>query len=153
MNDETPDHSFPIAGSVFGSPDTSPGFMFWKTFLNWQRELNTRLAPFNLTQPQFSVLALTGWLTRFGDEITQQQIADFAAMDRMHVSLLVRRLLEQGEIERKRNQSDQRVWCISLTDHGRDLLARTLPVVEAFDAEFFQASKEDNELSKPLIAD
>jgi DNA-binding MarR family transcriptional regulator len=69
------------------------------------------------------------------------------------VSLLVRRLLEQGEIERKRNQSDQRVWCISLTDHGRDLLARTLPVVEAFDAEFFQASKEDNELSKPLIAD
>lgn len=136
-----PSPSFPSDGALFASPEKSPGFRFWKTFLNWQRDLNALLAPFDLTQPQFSVLALTGWLTRNGDEITQQHIADFADMDRMHVSLLVRRLLNQGLIMRTRNQSDQRVWCIALTEHGRDLLARTLPIVEGFDAAFFACSK------------
>jgi len=128
---------FPEAGRLFSSPDSSPGFQFWKQFLTWQRALNARLAPHWITQPQFSILAVTGWLTRDGRAVSQQKIADLAAMDRMHVSHLVRRLVDQGHLQRERTTSDQRTWMISLTDQGLACLALTLPIVETFDAAFF----------------
>ena len=129
---------FPEAERLFGSPDSSPGFQFWKQFLVWQRALNARLAPHGITQPQFSILAVTGWLTREGRPVSQQQIADLAGMDRMHVSHLVRRLVDQGQLQRQRTASDHRTWMISLTEHGRACLAITLPIVETFDAAFFE---------------
>jgi DNA-binding MarR family transcriptional regulator len=61
-------------------------------------------------------------------------------MDRMHVSHLVRRLVDQDQLQRQRTASDQRTWMISLTDQGRACLAVTLPIVETFDAAFFEQS-------------
>lgn len=142
MTDLAQPQAFPEAGRLFHSPDSSPGFQFWKQFLTWQRALNARLAPYGITQPQFSILAVTGWLTREGRPVSQQQIADLADMDRMHVSHLVRRLVDQDHLQRQRTASDQRTWMISLTDQGRACLAVTLPIVETFDAAFFEQSAQ-----------
>lgn len=149
--------------STFEEPQQSPGFQLWQTFLTWQRELNLVLQPLGLTQPQFSILAVVGWLTRdrasvseampnrtialsdraitFLTEnrtaIKQQDIADFMKMERMHVSQVVRKLEKMGYVERSSSVEDGRVQLIQLTRSGVSKLEEALPLVEAADAKFF----------------
>ena len=123
--------------STFEKPQHSPGFRLWQTFLTWQRELNLVLQPLGLTQPQFSLLAVVGWLTRDRTAIKQQDIADFMRMERMHVSQVVRKLEKIGYVERSASVEDGRVQLIQLTQSGICKLEEALPLVEATDAKFF----------------
>ena len=123
--------------STFEKPQQSPGFRLWQTFLTWQRELNLVLQPLGLTQPQFSLLAVVGWLTRDRTAIKQQDIADFMQMERMHVSQVVRKLEKIGYVERSASVEDGRVQLIQLTQSGVSKLEEALPLVEATDVKFF----------------
>jgi DNA-binding MarR family transcriptional regulator len=125
------------SGSAFRKPHESPGFAFWLSFMRWQRELNARLRPLGITQPQFAILAVCGWLTRSGQEITQKQIVDFLRLDRMHVSEIVSRLEQDGMLQRQRSRQDARAKQVLLTPAGRSLLAQAVPLVESFDQAFF----------------
>ena len=82
---------------------------------------------------------MTGWLGRNSDTVTQQEIPDFARLDRMLVSQVVRKLEGKGLIERVRRPDDRRAVNVSLTDAREKALANSLPVVQAADAEFFAA--------------
>lgn len=124
-------------GSVFAGPNDSPGFRLWRDFLDWQRQLNARLKPLGLTQPQFAILAVSGWLTREGEPITQHGIASFTGMDRMHISQIISRLEKDGLIEKQTNPHDQRANLVSLSEEGHRRLRVAIPVVETFDSEFF----------------
>ena len=125
------------SGSVFAGPNDSPGFRLWRDFLDWQRQLNARLKPLGLTQPQFAILAVSGWLTREGEPITQHGIASFTGMDRMHISQIISRLEKDGLIEKQTNPHDQRANLVSLSEEGHRRLRVAIPVVETFDSEFF----------------
>ncbi len=128
-----------IKNSKVASPWENPGFLLWHRFHDWQRAINAALRTFGLTQLQFSTLAVTGWLERNGDAVTQQEIPDFARLDRMLVSQVVRKLEEKALVERARPSNDRRVVNVSLTDAGEKALAKSLPVVQAADAEFSAA--------------
>ena len=80
------------AASKHDGSGGSPGFRLWTSSLAWQRRLNAALTQFDLTQPQFSTLAVVGWLPRSGEGVSQREIADFSRMERMHVSKTVRAL-------------------------------------------------------------
>lgn len=123
--------------SRHAEPGQSPGFRMWRDFMRWQRGLNTVLRPVGLTQPQFAALAVVGWLTRSTATTSQQAVIDLSDLDRMHVSQLLTRLERDGLIRRETAASDHRAKDLSLTPLGRETLARALPLVEAFDAEFF----------------
>lgn len=123
--------------SVFPVPRESPGFLLWRNFMRWQRELNNRLRPLGLTQPQFAILAVCGWLTRNAQEVTQQEVADFLELDRMHISQILTRLEQNGLIERLATTTDLRTKQIRLTTVGDGLLVRAMPIVEEFDRTFF----------------
>lgn len=123
--------------SAYAAPHESPGFTLWRDFMRWQRELNARLRPLGLTQPQFAILAVCGWLTRDGREVTQQEVVDFLDMDRMHISQIASRLEHDGLIRRQASATDLRAKQVTLTGAGRDLLARAMPLVEGFDLSFF----------------
>ncbi|UXL40449.1 MarR family transcriptional regulator [Pseudomonas fragi] len=125
------------SGSAFAGPSESPGFRLWRDFLDWQRQLNARLKPLGLTQPQFAILAVSGWLTREGEQITQHGIASFTGMDRMHISQIISRLEKDGLIGKQTNPQDQRANLVSLSEEGHHRLCTAMPVVEAFDREFF----------------
>jgi DNA-binding MarR family transcriptional regulator len=84
-------------------------------------------------------LAVCGWLTRDGRDVTQREVVDFLDMDRMHISQIATRLEQDGLIRRRATAKDLRAKLISLTAAGRAALARVLPVVEAFDRAFFAA--------------
>lgn len=123
--------------SAFPEPRESPGFIFWRDFMRWQRELNSRLRPLGLTQPQFAILAVCGWLTRNAQEVTQQEIADFLGLDRMLISQISTRLEQNGLIQRQAAKTDLRAKRVMLTAEGKVLLARAMPLVEEFDRTFF----------------
>ena len=128
------------SGSAYSGPSGSPGFRLWRQFLDWQRQLNALLKPLGLTQPQFAILAVCGWLTRDGEPITQNGIAHFTGMDRMHISQIVARLEKDGLLEKRIDPQDQRANLLSLSEQGRVQLRIAMPVVEAFDQEFFLQS-------------
>lgn len=123
--------------SAYSGPSGSPGFRLWREFLGWQRQLNARLKPLGLTQPQFAILAVCGWLTREGELVTQHGIASFTGMDRMHISQIVSRLERDGLLEKRTNPEDQRANLVSLSSEGHHQLRIAMPIVEAFDREFF----------------
>lgn len=122
-----------------GSPSENPGFLLWHRSHAWQRTIDAALRPFDPARRQFSTLALTGWLGRNGDAVAQD-ISDFARLDRMLVSQVVRKLEEKGVVERLRRPDDRRAANVSPTDAGESVLAKSPPVVQAADTAFF-ASK------------
>lgn len=124
--------------SGFEGPHLSPGFLFWRDFMRWQRGLNEALKPLGLTQPQFALLAVYGWLNeKRRIDVTQQVAADFVGLDRMHVSQVSARLERDGLIDRAAHSADGRAKRIVLTPAGRARLASALGVVEAYDRGFF----------------
>jgi DNA-binding MarR family transcriptional regulator len=137
------------AGFAFHSPEQSPGFKLWRDFMRWQRGQNARLRPFGLTQPQFAILAVCGWLTRDDQQITQHNVVETLDLDRMHVSQITTRLERDGLINRTICPIDLRAKQISLTDKGKDLLRRTLPVVEGFDKAFFTSKDRSKDALNP----
>jgi DNA-binding MarR family transcriptional regulator len=128
------DNVFP---SRFDGPANSPGFRFWHRFLAWQRGVNQQLAPLGLTQPQFSILAMVGWLLKTDGHAPQKAVIHKTGLDAMTVSHLVRRLERLGLLQRVQDKTDKRAWILTLTDHGQRVLVQAIPVVEAFDLAFF----------------
>lgn len=124
--------------SKYRAPNESPGFRLWQGFMNWQRQLNAYLKQFGLTQPQFAILAVCGWMTRDDRLIVQHDVVSFTGMDRMHISQIVSRLERDGLLERQPSMDDHRSKIVKLTASGSDKLARVLPGVEKFDLEFFE---------------
>ena len=125
--------------SAHDGPQHSPGFRFWHRFMDWQRGVNAALRPLDLTQPQFALLAVCGWLARETGATTQAEVVALTGMDRMHVSQILTRLETDGLIARRPDAADQRIKALTLTETGAARLALALPVVEAFDSAFFTA--------------
>lgn len=123
--------------SRHAGPQASPGFAFWHRFMDWQRGLNAALRPLALTQPQFALLAVCGWLTRDTAATTQAEVVALTGMDRMHVSQILSRLQADGLIARHASPQDHRQKTLTLTPLGAQRLASALPVVEAYDTAFF----------------
>ncbi|MCU0882473.1 MAG: MarR family transcriptional regulator [Hyphomonadaceae bacterium] len=135
-----------LAASAFPGPQASPGFRFWRSFMVWQRGLNETLRPHDLTQPQFALLATIAWLTQSSvaggpvPALSQQALADFLGLERMHVSQVLARLEGAGLISRTQPMQDRRAKGLAVTAAGTQRLTAALPVVEAYDRAFFEAA-------------
>jgi DNA-binding MarR family transcriptional regulator len=105
--------------------------------MRWQRGLNAKLGPLGLTQPQFALLAAAGWLSSNGTDPPQQEIAEFLALDRMHVSQIVSRLEANGLVSRHTSATNARVKLVGLTEAGWERLRQAVPLVEIYDRGFF----------------
>jgi MarR family transcriptional regulator, organic hydroperoxide resistance regulator len=123
--------------SRFAGPLDSPGFVFWRDFMLWQRELNAVLKPHGLTQPQFAVLACCAWMTRKAEAVSQSRLVEALGLDKMHVSQVVGRLEDSGLLSRQGSAADLRIKELRVSRQGQQLLARCFPLVEAHDAAFF----------------
>jgi DNA-binding MarR family transcriptional regulator len=65
------------------------------------------------------------------DRISQQEIADALAIDRSEVVRLVDGLEREGLVVRKRDTTDRRKHCLSVTDAGRAARRRVDTQIEA----------------------
>ncbi|MCC4107169.1 MarR family winged helix-turn-helix transcriptional regulator [Serratia ureilytica] len=124
------------------SPMESPGFRFWQTFLRWQRQIDLALAPYHLTQQSFSILAVIGWLSKQNYQATldgavrQKMIVEKSGVQKMQISLLLRKLEQEQLITVQPFLLDRRERLITLTPHGLRTLKKAVPLVEQEDKRF-----------------
>ena len=90
----------------------------WHLTLRWRAELDRALAPMGLTSAQYGVLASLHGLSQGGAQPSQRELADFAGLEPMHVSKLVRALQRAGLVERTENPEDTRAVQLHVTDSG-----------------------------------
>jgi DNA-binding MarR family transcriptional regulator len=136
--------------STYNKAEESPGLLLWKASTRWRRAIETALQPYDLTHPQFVLLATIGWLTRDGGKTTQVEVGKFAELDPNTTSQILRNLQKKGLIERQPG-SDERSKSPVLTAAGVALLSQALPAVEAADRHFFSLSKQEQAIIIQLL--
>lgn len=135
----------------FKRPEDSPGLLLWQLTNQWQRQQRQALTKLGLTHAQFVVLAGVLWLSSLPDNtVTQKQVSEFSKIDKMSMSDLVATLVQKKMLKRMPHDKDKRAYSLVLTDKGRRVVVKAIPVVEGIDAEFF--SKETPDLVQ-LIRD
>lgn len=125
----------------FKKPEDSPGLLLWQLTNQWQRQQRQALSKLHLTHAQFVVLASVLWLSSLPENtVTQKQVSDFSKIDKMSMSDLVATLLQKKMLKRKSHDQDKRAYSLVLTEKGRRIVLKAIPIVEGIDAAFF--SKE-----------
>lgn len=135
--------------SFYKNAQESPGYLLWKVSLHWRSQIEKTLKEFDLTHPQFVVLATTGWLTRKNEKIAQIDISRATGLDPNTTSQILRGL-EMKKIIKRSRFLNERSKSPLLTTIGFDTLAKALPAVEQTDKLFFDllTFKELNDFLK-----
>jgi DNA-binding MarR family transcriptional regulator len=104
------------------------------------RRFDDVLRPFELTNGQFSLLMS---LNR-PEPPSMGPVASLLAMDRTTLTAALKPLERRGLVTVLRDQSDGRSRLLKLTDNGRNLLARALPVWKSTHDEVEQLLPDQN---------
>jgi DNA-binding MarR family transcriptional regulator len=124
-------------------PHTSPGYWLHHAALVWRQACETGLG--ETTYPQFNVLSAVSLLTA-------EEGADFARMDRMMTSKLVRTLEERGLLARAVDPGDARRQRLALTTDGREVLRACVTAARRADEEIFGTGPDVEQLRERLRA-
>lgn len=103
--------------------------------------IRKQLAGYGITEPQFGVLET---LYHLGP-LEQHDIARKLLVSGGNITYLLDTLEKQGYITRKVKSDDRRCNRISLTDTGRDLIARIFPIQAEFIAQQMSALSESEQ--------
>jgi len=125
------------------SADDSPGFSLWQVSSMWQRQINASLKQFDLTHPQFVLLASLTWLVHDQNPITQAELAFHTKMDVMNASNVLRTMEDKGLILRNPHPTDTRAKSLVVTARGLKLAGQAVRVVEGIDRAFFNSLGTD----------
>lgn len=98
-------------------------------------------AEFGLSIPEWRVLAhLAG-----GDAVSVREIHARVDMDKSKVSRAAARLEQAGLIEKRGHAEDKRLLDMRLTARGQELMARIVPIADAYQKELLAMLGEDAE--------
>jgi MarR family transcriptional regulator, organic hydroperoxide resistance regulator len=129
--------------STHPGPQKSMGFLLWRVSTQWRRLLEETLKTFNLTHPQFVILAATGWLTQDKKITTQIEVARMAGLDPNTTSQILDGLEKKKFIKRTIRSCSGRAKYPVVTPLGAEILEKALPAVEKTDVSFFSALSQD----------
>ncbi len=132
--------------SLYARAEDSPGYLLLKVSLEWRSMIEDALKQFDLTHPQFIILATTAWLTQGHEKISQIDISRTTGFDPNTTSQILRGLEKKKLIKRTRSLNERSKSPL-LTTIGLDILAQALPAVEATDQFFFDRLNE-NEMAQ-----
>lgn len=102
------------------------------------RETNHHLKKWDMTTAQFDVLAQVGAAGR----LTQQELADKLVVTKGNITQLLTKVEALGWIVREQNWKTKYV---SLSDSGRELYQKVVPLQEQFQASQFSKLTEDEQ--------
>jgi MarR family transcriptional regulator, organic hydroperoxide resistance regulator len=105
------------------------GYLVWRLSMRWRAAMDNALAPYGLTQAQYSVLAPLYGMTRGGAKPSQRELADLTGLDAVYVSKLVRALEREGFVIRTVSSADPRAVELSLTERGAATLQHAVKAV------------------------
>jgi DNA-binding MarR family transcriptional regulator len=134
----------------FDRPEDSPGFSLWQTTILWQRKIKKALEKYDISHACFVIIATLYWFETKKCETTQIMISKWSKLDKMTVSKSIKLLVTKKLVQRQEAKQDSRAYIIHLSDQGKELVRKLVPMVEQIDAEFFSKLKpaeHDNFLS------
>jgi DNA-binding MarR family transcriptional regulator len=121
----------------FDKPEDSPGFLLWQTTMLWQRQIKKALEVYDISHAQFVIMATLLWFEAHGYDTTQILIVNWSKLDKMTVSKSLKKLVTMGLVNRIEHETDTRAKSVSLTDNGKKLVHKLVPIVEGIDGKFF----------------
>lgn len=92
---------------------------------------NAYQSRFGLSIPAWRVLAILNEKA----PLSQLEITQYAAMDKVSVSRAVSALLERGLIARKQNKDDKRINSLSLSQEGQKIVDEIIPIAKNIEAQ------------------
>lgn len=125
----------PVFG--FEKPEHSPGFLLWQTMVTWQRLIKKALDPYDISHAQFVILANVLWFEGVKQKPTQILIVRSTKLDKMTVSISLKKLVVEGLIKRMEHEGDARAKSVQLTAKGKTMASKLVPIIEKIDEEFF----------------
>jgi DNA-binding MarR family transcriptional regulator len=109
--------------------EATTGYLLWRVTTKWRAAVDRAVAPLGLTHAQYTALASLYGLSRTGARPSQRELADFAGLEPIFVSKLVRALEQTGLLERAVHHSDPRAVQLRLTDQGTAVVRRAVAIV------------------------
>jgi DNA-binding MarR family transcriptional regulator len=110
--------------------NATAGFLVWRLSMKWRVAVDRALAPLGLTHAQYALLGSLYGMARSGQRPSQRRLADHAGLEPLYVSKLARALEGAGLVARTRDPQDPRAVQLTLTEHGRDVTARAITLVQ-----------------------
>ena len=108
--------------------------------MRWSSAIATSLKTLQMTHVQYFVLGAIGSLSKTKSRSPKQsEVAQFASIDPMMASKVIRTLGTRGLIERTDDPTDTRAWRVKMTTKGESSLVRATSLVRAVDAAFFSS--------------
>lgn len=126
----------------FDRPEDSPGFLLWQTTMIWQRQIKRALEIHDISHPQFVIMATLIWFEAHGYDTTQIRIVHWSKLDKMTVSKSLRKLVALGYVNRIQHETDTRAKNVSLTEKGKEMVRKLVPIVEEVDSTFFGGASD-----------
>lgn len=137
---------------TLGAPENAVGFVLWRIVHRYVREIDRALASAGLTHLQFTVLAMTAWMARSAEPVTQVALARFGNIHPMQVSQVLKALEGKGLVARPRSKRDTRARHVEVTGAGVAALRRSMPLAIAVQAHLFGGGgKPGGELLAALL--
>ena len=103
-------------------------FLVAGVYLNVKRKVESLIAPYNLTYPQYGVLSIAA----SGNLSSQKAIADALDTDTTTVTVIVDSLEKKGFVDRIQNTEDRRTKVIRPTEAGIGALREATRVIDAY---------------------
>ena len=82
----------------FDKPEDSPGFLLWQTTMVWQRQIKRALESYDISHPQFVIMATLMWFEAHHYDTTQILIVNWSKLDKMTVSKSLKKLVALGYV-------------------------------------------------------
>jgi len=105
------------------------GYLVWHLSTKWRVAVDRALNGFGLTHAHYLVLGSLAEFSRSGTQPSQRELADFAGLEVMYVSKLVRGLERSGLLRRADHPGDTRAFQLQLTARGADLVVQAAAVM------------------------
>jgi len=105
------------------------GYLVWHLSTKWRVAVDRALKDLGLTHVDYLVLASLSEFTRSGAQPNQRELADFAGLEVMYVSKLVRGLERSGLLRRADHPDDPRAFQLELTARGAELVVHAAAVM------------------------
>jgi DNA-binding MarR family transcriptional regulator len=129
------------------------GSLVWHLALKWRAEVDRAIIHLGLTHAEYSVLASLHVLASNGSAPTQRELADYAGLQAIYISKLVRSLEADGHISRSADAVDTRAYRLALTDTGRNTITAARDIVRELDRRLTEPlGGPDGQRTKDLAA-
>lgn len=124
------------------------GSYFHSIHLRFRKKLEHKLKGFEVTSSyHFGIMLLLSQ-----KQMSQKEIANSIAADEPTITRVLNKMIMASLIEKRQNPKDKRAQIVSLTQHGKKLLEKIIPIAQSINQEVNDLldPKEQKELLRIL---